>query len=276
VNPYAEDLTFLDDRTRMRRDHAKYLTLIEAITLLRQHQREIKTLRQAGAVIEYIEVTLEDIALANRLAHEVLGRSLDELPPQTRRVLGLIETFVAERMQQHALLRSDVRFTRRELRSRCGMSDAAIRVHLERLVAMEYVRLVTGKNGQRFEYELLFDGDLSLSTPQRMGLIDVEALCAAHSESASTTPTSQGQIPHLAPSLQRARTALVGTSQSDESSANLGEMPLDSEIDAVDSEIARRGPVSMNGHNRSASRAPVLSSLLAADRDSVTAAASVG
>src|ERR1700678_1945735 len=28
VNPYAEDLTFLDDRTRMRRDHAKYLTLI--------------------------------------------------------------------------------------------------------------------------------------------------------------------------------------------------------------------------------------------------------
>ena len=94
VNPYAEDLTFLDDRTRMRRDHAKYLTLIEAIALLRQHQREIKTLRQAGAVIEYIEVTLSDIALANRLAHEVLGRSLDELPPQTRRVLGMIETFV--------------------------------------------------------------------------------------------------------------------------------------------------------------------------------------
>ena len=62
--------------------------------MLRQHQREIKTLRQAGAVIEYIEVTLADIALANRLAHEVLGRSLDELPPQTRRVLGLIETFV--------------------------------------------------------------------------------------------------------------------------------------------------------------------------------------
>jgi len=28
----------------------------------------------------------------------------------------------------------------------------------------------------------------------------------------------------------------------------------------------------MNGHSRSASRAPVLSSLLAADRDSVTAA----
>ena len=35
-------LTFLDDRTRTRRDHAKYLTLIDAIALLHQHQREIK------------------------------------------------------------------------------------------------------------------------------------------------------------------------------------------------------------------------------------------
>jgi DNA primase len=276
VNPYAEDLTFLDDRTRMRRDHAKYLTLIEAITLLRQRQREIRTLRQAGTVIEYIEVTLADIALANQLAHEVLGRSLDELPPQTRRVLGMIETFVADRMQQSAILRADVRFTRRELRNRCGMSDAAIRVHLERLVAMEYVRLVAGKNGQRFEYELLFDGALERSAPQMMGLIDVEALRAAHSESHSTTPTSQGQTPHLAPGLQAARSVLVGTSQSEESAVNLAEMAADGEIDDIESEIARRGSVSMNGHSRSGARVPVLSSLLAADRDSVTVAASAG
>ena len=33
VNPYAEQLTFLDDKTRTRRDHEKYLTLIDAIAL---------------------------------------------------------------------------------------------------------------------------------------------------------------------------------------------------------------------------------------------------
>jgi hypothetical protein len=273
VNPYAEALTFLDDRTRMRRDHAKYLTLIEAITLLRQHQREIRTLRRAGAEIEYIEVTLADIALANRLAHEVLGRSLDELPPQTRRVLGLIETFVDEQMQQRSVLRADVRFTRRELRSRCGMSDAAIRVHLERLVAMEYVRTVVGKNGQRFEYELLFDGALERSAPQMMGLIDVEALCAVHSESSSTTPTSQVHEPHLAPGLQGARTVLVGTSPVAGSTETPGKIAAGGEIDAIELETARRGPVLLNGHSHSvAARAPILSSLLAADRDSVTAA----
>ena len=87
ANPFARDLTFLDSQTRTRRDHLKYLTLIRSIALLHQCQRPVKTTTHHGKQIEYIEVTLEDIETANRLAHEVLGRSLDELPPQTRRLL---------------------------------------------------------------------------------------------------------------------------------------------------------------------------------------------
>ena len=88
VNPYAEQLTFPDHRTRMRRDHMKYLALIEAIALLHQYQRPVREVEHRGAKLRYVEVTKADIALANRLTHEVLGRSLDELPPQTRRLLG--------------------------------------------------------------------------------------------------------------------------------------------------------------------------------------------
>ena len=40
VNPYAPQLTFVDARTRTRWDHEKYLTLIDVIALLHQHQRE--------------------------------------------------------------------------------------------------------------------------------------------------------------------------------------------------------------------------------------------
>lgn len=39
VNPYAPQLAFSDAQTRTRRDHEKYLTLIDAIALLHQHQR---------------------------------------------------------------------------------------------------------------------------------------------------------------------------------------------------------------------------------------------
>ena len=84
ANPFAEALTFLDDKTRTRRDHVKYLTLIRAVTLLHQHQRPVKTVEHQGRQVEFIEVTLEDIDIANRLANEVLGRAVDDLPPQTR------------------------------------------------------------------------------------------------------------------------------------------------------------------------------------------------
>ena len=276
VNPYAEQLTFLDDRTRTRRDHAKYLTLIESIALLHQHQREVRVMQRGTRRIEYIEVMLEDIALANELAHDVLGRSLDELPPQTRRVLGLIEALVAERSVQHAVPRSDVRFTRRELRQRCGMSDAAIRVHLERLVAMEYLRAATGRNGLRFEYELLFDGDLASSAPQVIGLIDVEALQAAHAlragtalraSAVDTTVTSQGDDADLAPRLQAARTHLAPTLQGGES----GEKPCitaaSSVVDADDQRKARLRTSSpqRRTRNESTPASSSESSLLAAE-----------
>jgi DNA primase catalytic core len=261
VNPYAEQLTFLDDRTRTRRDHAKYLTLIDAIALLHQHQhqREIKKLERRGQAIEYIEVTLDDIARANALAHDVLGRSLDELPPQTRRVLGIIEVLVAEKAEQQAIIRSDVRFTRRELRARCGMSDTAVRIHLERLVAMEYVRPAAGRNGQRFEYELMFDGDLGAGAPQMIGLIDVAALSGA----VGMTATSQGAPPDLAPRLQAARTELAPASQGKENaSADAGFTAAG----AVDQQKAplRSLPMKRRSRNASAGASSSESSFLAA------------
>jgi DNA primase catalytic core len=260
VNPYAEQLTFLDDRTRTRRDHAKYLTLIESIALLHQHQRVLRTAQSAGKPVEYVEVTLQDIALANRLAHDVLGRSLDELPPQTRRVLGLIEAFVVERAQQQEIPRSGVRFTRRELRARCGMSDAAIRVHLERLVMMEYLRPAAGRNGLRFEYELLFDGDVETSAPQMIGLIDIGQL-------ATTTATSQGQDPDLAPRLRAARTHLAPALQGVQREENSSTDTVLATADADESQRARLRSLPAKHRNRTARASAPSSeiSLLAAE-----------
>ena len=175
VNPFAEQLTFRSESTRTRRDHAKYLTLIDAIALLHQYQRPVRTANVGGAVIEYIEATQADIALANRLASEVLGRSLDELPPQTRRVLGQIAALVEMQMAERSMARVAVRFTRRELRAVVGMTDTALRLHLERLIALEYVLVHRGQRGQSFVYELLFDGDAATLAPQMAGLIEVGA-----------------------------------------------------------------------------------------------------
>ncbi|MFI0645498.1 CHC2 zinc finger domain-containing protein [Escherichia coli] len=158
VNPFASQLTFMSDKTRTRRDHMKYLTLIQAIALLHQYQREIKRVAHRGQVVEYIEVTREDIALANRLAHEILGRTLDEMPPQTRKLLLLIQTMVSERAAAQHCKPGEVRFTRREIRDFTQWSDNQLKVHCMRLAEMEYLLIHGGSRGHLLQYELLWDG----------------------------------------------------------------------------------------------------------------------
>ena len=176
VNPYAHRLTFLDDRTRTRRDHEKYLTLIDVITLLHQHQREIKSTEHGGTVIRYVEVTLDDIALANVLAHEVLGRTLDELPPQTRNLLSLVISLVEHECTARSIRRADYRFSRRQVREATKWGDTQLKIHLARLVELEYLLIHRGGRGLIFEYELLFDGATQSKEAHVSGLIDVEAL----------------------------------------------------------------------------------------------------
>src|SRR5712691_11145411 len=149
--------SWLRTRTRASRDHMKYLTLIRTIALLHQHQRERKTIVHNGETIEYIEVTRSDIDLANRLAHEVLGRSLDELPPQTRRLLTLVDQMVSTECERLAIDRSEYHFTRRHAREVTGWGETQLRIHLDRLVALEYLLVHRGGRGQSFVYELLYN-----------------------------------------------------------------------------------------------------------------------
>jgi hypothetical protein len=176
VNPYAQNLSFIDDRTRTRRDHEKYLTLIDSLALLHQHQRPIKTVIHNGEPIRYVEVSLDDIAIANRLAHEVLGRTLDELPPQTRKLLRLIVERVSDQCDKLAMARADYRFSRREVRAHTNWSDTALKIHLARLAEMEYLLIHRGGRGQSYAYELLYSGDGNDDAPHLSGLIDVESL----------------------------------------------------------------------------------------------------
>ncbi len=171
-NPYASQLTFPNNKTRLRRDHQKYLTLIDTIALLRQHQRTVHCADVHGRSIEYINVTADDIAVAGEIAGEVLGRSLDELSPQTRRLLGLLHDFVGQQTGAVAVSRHAFRFTRRDVREAIGWSDFQIHKHLTRLVDLEYLLVHRGHRGRRYVYELLYGGEGAQGEPFLMGLID--------------------------------------------------------------------------------------------------------
>jgi hypothetical protein len=179
ANPFAERLTFLDARTRSRRDHVKYLTLIRTVALLHQYQRPHQTIEHppaSGQFMEYIEVAPADIAIANKLTHEVLGRSLDELAPQTRRLLVMLDAHTTDECKRLKMLRSDYRFTRRDVRRHVGWSDFQVRTHLQKLVDLEYVLTHRGGRGQSFVYELVYGGEGTDGKPFTLGLIDTQTL----------------------------------------------------------------------------------------------------
>lgn len=176
VNPFSPKLRFYDEKTRTRRDHEKYLALMDAVTLLHQHQREIKTLPGTNGEVRYVETTLGDIEIANRLAPQVLGRCLDELPPQSRRLLDRIKELVRDEAKTKEKEAADIRFTRRQVREAIGWSVTQVRIHLERLQELEYVWPMRGRFGVSYEYRLLVDATVAGEANDRIGLIATDTL----------------------------------------------------------------------------------------------------
>jgi DNA-binding transcriptional ArsR family regulator len=144
--------------------------------------------------VEYIEATLDDIALANALAHDVLGRSLDELPPQTRRLLALTDAYVARECERQSIQRTAFRFSRRTLREAIQWGDTQLRVHLERLTELEYVLARREGPGGRFVYELVYDGGGENGKPFVAGLIEIASLRAAQATPATQSPTTTREV----------------------------------------------------------------------------------
>lgn len=176
INPYGRLLSYADDYLLTRRDNRKYLNLIEAVAFLHQMRKPVKQMTEEGQTVDYIEVSLRDIALANDLALEVLGKTLDELTGPTRTLLLLIEELVQKIATERKIEPMEVCVTRREIREFSKWSDYQIRQHLPTLADLEYVLPVTGRNGQQFQYRLMWEGQGKAGERFILGLKDVETL----------------------------------------------------------------------------------------------------
>lgn len=176
VNPYTKYLTYPTGGLRTRRDHKKYLGLIRTITFLFQYQREIKKVEVEGKLIEYIEVTLDDIDHANRLANEVLGHSLDELAPPSRTLLTEIYKMVKETTDKHKTALDDFYFNRRMIREYTSWTDWQIRTHIKQLEEMEYIYVRVGNRGKEYSYALHYKGQAEEQSKCYLNLTPVDEI----------------------------------------------------------------------------------------------------
>ena len=177
VNPFATQLSFAASQTRLRRDHAKYLAMIDAVTFLFQYQRTVKTNRFAdGSTMDYIEVTPADIALANRLATAVLARSLDDLPPQTRRFLLSLHGWAVAAATAAGLTLERFSFSRREAREGIDVGQTQSRMHLDRLIEHDFVELLRSNgDGLSQRYRLAWTPNVIDATANGLALTSFNA-----------------------------------------------------------------------------------------------------
>jgi DNA primase catalytic core len=193
INPFEPLLSYPDESLLVRRDQPKYLNLILAVTFLYQLQRPIHNDAELG---NYIETTLDDIAIANELAHTLFGHSLDDLSRPGRELLRLIAGHVAEKTSSGSATGHNApAFNRRELREAFKWGDTRLRTHLEELVEMEYVVPLAGRFGQTYQYRLaLADGHLASLEQGGRFLTGIKSV-----EQVRKAANLAGVLTHLAP-----------------------------------------------------------------------------
>jgi hypothetical protein len=158
ANNFEDYLSYPSGNLITRRDHDKYLGLIEAIAYLHQYQRKVQTVNVDGKPIEYVEVTLEDIDTANKLADEILGRSLNELAAPSATLLDAVFEMVKEMATKHKIPIEEVEFNRRQIREYINWTDWQIKTHIKQLEQLEYLYVRMGARGKRYSYALNYNG----------------------------------------------------------------------------------------------------------------------
>ena len=176
----------------------KYLTLIRAIALLHQHQREVKTLTHEGAGAAAISRSPpRTSSWRMSLPWRCSPARWDELLPQTRKLLTQLHEWVGGNCERMGISQADFKFTRKQVREGLGWGDTQLRIHLDRLVSLEYVLAHRGRQGLGYAYELVFQGEDPNGRARLLGLI--EPFCL---HSTSMTSTSRGRQADFAGSLR--------------------------------------------------------------------------
>jgi len=140
INPFAFYINFPTKSLRTRRDHQRFLNLIEVITFLHQYQRPRKTING----VEYIESTTKDYNIAYDLYSDLIQHTLSDLNKPQKELL----------LQIKLLARDREYFSRKDIRDYTGYPHYRVRDITKDLEELEYLLVESGSQGKRILYRL--------------------------------------------------------------------------------------------------------------------------
>jgi len=141
INEFAPFLKFPSTLMRSRRDHERFLELIDTVCFLRQYQKN--TEQKDG--VSYIRCDIVDYEIAYTImVNGVLSSTMEELPKGAKLLYEQIRVWVRGEAKKKKLKVPDLRFTQRQIREATGLSHTWIQAMMKFLVDYEYVELVQG------------------------------------------------------------------------------------------------------------------------------------
>jgi hypothetical protein len=145
VNDFASLLDFPTALMRSRRDHERFLDLIDAVCFLRQHQKKVE--HKDG--VSFIRCSVEDYETAyNIMVNGVLSSTMEELPKGARLLYEQIRLWARNESKKRKLAINELRFTQRQVREATGLGHTWVKAMMHFLIDYEYLEVAAG-GGQR-------------------------------------------------------------------------------------------------------------------------------
>ncbi len=149
VNPYAKEIDLKADMPDATSVQPKYLSLIQAVCLLRQYHKEVCRMEDSGD--EYIEVDFFDIEIANRVMSAVV-KAARPLSKDADQALKDTVELLSEKTGVVCGEKGALSFTVKELAAFSRLTDYKARTVIEELEKAGYLEHLAGSNGKTMQY----------------------------------------------------------------------------------------------------------------------------
>ena len=162
--PYVDSISLPQTNIATRRTFGHLVSVIKAVALLRQYQKDIKHDRDG---VEYITADEKDYKITYRLMKKILARTYSPLNQKSKDLLEIL--LDRTKPEPNSAVDAYRMFTNQDCQHWAGLSEATVR---RRLGALVWTGIVgVDKSGKPFQYrvekpELVESVDIGLPSPE--------------------------------------------------------------------------------------------------------------
>jgi len=148
--PFADYITFDTKNVRSRRDHERFLALIEVIAFIHQYQREKKIING----IEFLVASIEDYTIAYGLAEKILFPTTSGISPKLELFIEKLWSLAEQRAMENNKQASEIKMTRKEIQEQLKQGRSTIQKNLKDAEKLDLINVDKKSDANKYYYQV--------------------------------------------------------------------------------------------------------------------------